>query len=315
VTPSTDELRAALGGERVEELEREPYPYSSSHPLELLRVTLARGERLDLIFKDLSPGALLKDARDVKPGFLLDPQREIDVYRRLRADSWPAGPPRCHGAVVDEKAGRYWLFLEVIEGHGLYEVGDIGVWEDVARSVAGLHRSLAALASPHLLRLDRDYYRIWPRRALRFAGPEATRGLEPVVAGYETAVDHLVSFPAVPIHGELYASNVLVAETDGRRRVCVVDWEMAAVGPALVDLAALVAGGWTEEERRRLSLAYRSELGQHAAAEEDFLADLDRCRLHLAFQWLGWSPSWIPPVPHRRDWLAEALYLGEKLGL
>jgi hypothetical protein len=314
LTPSTDELRAALGGERVEELEREPYPYSSSHPLELLRVSLASGERLDLIFKDLSPGALLEEARGVKPGFLVDPQREIDVYRRLRADA-SAGPPRFHAAVVDEDAGRYWLFLEAIEGRGLYEVGDIGVWEDVARSVAALHRSLAELRSPHLLRLDRDYYRIWPRRALRFAAPEAARALEPLVAGYETVVDRLVSLPAAPIHGELYASNVLVAETDATRRVWFVDWEMAAVGPALVDLAALTAGGWTEDERRGLVLAYRSELGQEVAAQEDFLADLDRCRLHLAFQWLGWSPDWTPPAAHRRDWLAEVLYLAERLGL
>lgn len=312
--PATDELRAALGGERVEQLEREPYPYSSSHPLELLRVTLAGGERFDLIFKDLSPGALLEEARGVKPGFLVDPRREIDVYRRLRADA-SAGPPRCHAAVVDEEAGRYWLFLEAIEGRGLYEVGDIGVWEEVVRSVAVLHRCLAELTSPHLLYFDRDYYRLWPRRALRFAAPEATRALEPVVAGYETVVDRLVSLPAAPIHGELYASNVLVAEGDGGRGVWFVDWEMTAVGPALVDLAALAAGGWTEEERRRLALAYRSELGQEATAEEDFFADLDRCRLHLAFQWLGWSPGWTPPAEHRRDWLVEALYLAEKLGL
>jgi hypothetical protein len=216
--------------------------------------------------------------------------------------------------VVNEEAGRYWLFLEAIEGRGLYEVGDIGVWEEVVRSVAALHRSLAELRSPHLLHFDRDYCRLWPRRALRFAAPEATRALEPVVAGYEAVVDRLVSLPAAPIHGELYASNVLVAETDGNRRVWFVDWEMAAVGPALVDLAALTAGGWTEDERRGLVLAYRSELGQ-ATAEEDTFADLDRCRLHLAFQWLGWSPDWTPPTAHRRDWLAEALYLAEKLGL
>lgn len=312
--PATDELRAALGGEQVEQLEREPYPYSSSHPLELLRVTLAGGERFDLIFKDLSPGALLEEARGVKPGFLVDPRREIDVYRRLRADA-SAGPPRCHAAVVDEEAGRYWLFLEAIEGRGLYEVGDIGVWEEVARSLAALHRSLAELTSPHLLHFDRDYYRLWPRRALRFAAPEATRALESVVAGYEAVVDRLVSLPTAPIHGELYASNVLVAETDAKHPVWFVDWEMASFGPALVDLAALTAGGWTEDERRGLALAYRSELGLEAAEEEDFLADLDRCRIHLAFQWLGWSPDWTPPTAHRRDWLAEALHLAEKLGL
>jgi aminoglycoside phosphotransferase (APT) family kinase protein len=42
--------------------------------------------------------------------------------------------------------------------------------------------------------------------------------------------------------------------------VCPVDWEMAAVGPGLVDLAALSAGGWTAPEREALALAYYAAL-------------------------------------------------------
>jgi hypothetical protein len=32
-------------------------------------------------------------------------------------------------------------------------------------------------------------------------------------------------------------------------------------------------------------------------------------------QWLGWAAEWSPPPEHAHDWLAEALTLGERLGL
>jgi thiamine kinase-like enzyme len=120
------------------------------------------------------------------------------------------------------------------------------------------------------------------------------------------------------IHGEFYASNVLLQQGNGARRVCPIDWESAAVGPGLIDLAALSAGDWSDDERRALALAYHTELGRFglpAPAVDEFLAALDCCRLYLALQWLGWARAWSPPEEHRHDWLAEALRLAERLDL
>jgi thiamine kinase-like enzyme len=47
-------------------------------------------------------------------------------------------------------------------------------------------------------------------------------------------------------------------------RVCPVDWEMAAVGPGLIDLAALTAGWWTAHDSR----AVTEEAARQIAAEE-----------------------------------------------
>jgi len=100
------------------------------------------------------------------------------------------------------------------------------------------------------------------------------------------------------IHGELYASNVIVAGD----RVAVVDWEMAAVGPAVIDVAAL-ATGWAAEKQDALIGAY-GELDP---------ADVAAARLHLALQWLGWRRGWQAPPEHRRDWLEEARAAAEML--
>jgi aminoglycoside phosphotransferase (APT) family kinase protein len=136
--------------------------------------------------------------------------------------------------------------------------------------------------------------------------------------GYERVVERLLDLPVTIIHGEFYAPNILVHDSATELRVCPVDWEMAALGPGLIDLAALTAGTWSEQERATLALAYCAELAASGGAlgpPEAMLAALDYCRLHLAVQWLGWSPSWSPPLKHAQNWLSEAVRLGEKLGL
>ena len=114
-------------------------------------------------------------------------------------------------------------------------------------------------------------------------------------------------------HGVFYPSNVLIEQRDGRPRVCPVDWETAAVGPGLLDLAALTAGDWTDAQRRALVAAYREVLP--GRTEDQVLLDLDYCRLHSAVQWAGWSADWSPPPECARDWLDDALTLAESLGL
>lgn len=97
--------------------------------------------------------------------------------------------------------------------------------------------------------------------------------------------------------------------------MCAVDWEMAGLGPGLLDLAAL-SSGWDEAHRRELALAYRAALRPRPGwppGEGELLALLDSASLCLAVQWLGWSPGWSPPPEHARDWLGEAALLAERL--
>ena len=90
-----------------------------------------------------------------------------------------------------------------------------------------------------------------------------------------------------------------------------VDWELAAVGPGLTDLAALVSG-WPPPDRAALVAAYGSEPGVPAFTARD----LDFARLQVAIQWLGWAPpAWQPPEEKRHDWLGEAIELAEGLDL
>lgn len=330
---ATGEVRAALeaglDGDRsgrplITSLERRPSAYATSSALEELDVLLDDGTSLELMFKDLSPAARLEGARRTRPAFIDRPGAEIETYRTVLAGR-RLGTATCHASVADPDRERYWLFLERVEGMELYQVGDLDVWAAVARWLAATHTRLSEEAVPLVggnsawLRYEDDHFRVWMARALTHHGdgPAGPR-LRRLADGYDKVVKGLLAQPRTFVHGELYASNVLVAADGENVRVCPVDWEMAGVGPALVDLAALVAGTWDDEQREVLTVAYYEALRRSAAwapPPEEFAAHLACCRLHLAVQWLGWSPRWTPPPEHANDWLDEACRLGERLGV
>jgi aminoglycoside/choline kinase family phosphotransferase len=255
---------------------RRPHAYGTSHPLEEVELD---GERF-----------ILKDSRrppKAKPRFLHDPSREVEAYRTILAGSG-LGTPQL--AAADEGL----LLLEKVEAPALWQIGEIDVWQSVARWAADAHSRLARhVDMPFLLRYDAAWYAMWLERARALVGP-----LPPVEQVHAIAVERLLAEPATVIHGEFYPSNVLVSGT----RVCPVDWEMIAAGPGAVDLAALVTG-WDEDTA-----------GVIVAAYGDVPADLmAAARLHLALRWLGWSRGWSPPLEHRRDWRIEALEAAERL--
>jgi hypothetical protein len=314
-----DLLRGQADGLEVVGLSRRPYRYATSAPLEEIHVEVTDGPGMDLILKDLSRDRLIGDAGATKPEFLHQPDRELETYRAILG---PAGiGPHCVAAVSESDPARHWLLIEKVPGVELWQIGEVSVWEEAARWLGAFHSGFAGrldevrAANPYLLDLSADWFRSWCERAMeRIADTEDRRApaLQRALQRYDGVVDALAALPRTFVHGELYPSNVLVVQGDPPR-ICPVDWEMAAIGPGLIDLAALV-GGWGDAERRRLVDAFLD--GSDGAQEPDALeADLARCRLHLALQWLGWSGDWRPPPEHAHDWLGEALGLAGELGL
>jgi aminoglycoside phosphotransferase (APT) family kinase protein len=325
VRPADSELRAGLkqalaevGLELAGGVERRPSAYRTSFPIEELRVELEGRGEVRIGCKRLDRAELDPEAQLAKPEFLDDPGREPAVYRALLPQA-PPGAPEFFGAALE--GDRHWLFVEWVEGRELFQVGERKLWEDAARWLARLHAALALDLDRHreearLIEHDADFYRGWIERAGRFArgrGDASAATVAWLCERHDQVVEALLAQPRTVLHGEFYASNVLVAtpNRDAGLRVAPVDWELAAVGPGLTDLAALVSG-WPPADRAALVAAYGSEPGVPAFTARD----LDFARLQVAIQWLGWAPSaWQPPEEKRHDWLGEAIELAEGLDL
>jgi hypothetical protein len=315
-------------GERagVAAVDRGPYAYATSFPLEEVAARLDDGRTLHLILKDLTWDALLGDARRSKPPFLYDPRRCMRTYDTVLPGTGVG--VACWGTLSEERSGRHLLLLERVPGVELWQVGDFGVWESVARWLARFHQAFAGEGeavgrrNPHLLRYGPELLRTWPGRALavataRGAGEDQRHRLRQVARSYDFVVDRLTAGPQQLVHGELYPSNVLVGRAGpGGAQVWPVDWEMAGVGSPLLDVAALTSG-WPGTEQGALVDSYLDELGPAApwADRREVTTLVDCCRLHYALQWLGWSPDWSPPAEHARDWAAESLAVAERLDL
>lgn len=317
--PPDPELRAELeraldtvGLRLAGEVGRRPSPYRTSFPIEELRVEIEGEGEVRLGCKRLDWAELEPEARVAKPRFLHDPEREPAVYRSLLPQA-PPGPPRFFGAVLEPE--RHWLFVEWVEGRELFQVGEREQWEAAARWLARFHVALApeldrGRCEARLIEHDAAFYRRWMTRAQEFAADP--KPVEWLAARHEQVVEAILALPRTAIHGEFYASNVLVAGAGAGSRVCPVDWELAAAAPGPIDLAALVSGGWSDDDREALVGAYAAAVGAHSCSARQ----LDLARLHLAVQWLGWAePSWKPPAEQQQDWLGEGLALAERLEL
>lgn len=304
---AADELRAFLGellGHPIKSLRRAPYAYGTSFAIDSLEVRRSDGSLLRLLLKDLGKASAL--ACSVKPAFLLDPLREIGVYEEILA-ARPMETARYYGSVVDPDRGRFWLFLEHVPGIELWQVGELSVWQDAARWLAHLHTSCRDVTHPRLLKGDRSFYDNWLTRALRVNDDPRLQAIE---AGFPAVVERLLALPTTLVHNEFYPSNVLIEHLGERTRVCPVDWEMAARGPGLIDLAALTGGQWSEADRAGIVAAYADATGRSTDTEA-----LACCRLVLALRWLGWSSHWEPPAEHTQDWLQAAAGAAAELGI
>jgi aminoglycoside phosphotransferase (APT) family kinase protein len=270
VAPSDDELRACLAdgfasrfGSRatIVGLRRAPFEGATSYPAEIVHVTLSTGEELKLFLKDLSTSRLPKDAiRDRR-------EREFRVYRDLLPGA-DVDTPLYYGALCDASLDRVCLLLEFVDGVPLGRC-ELEGWLAAARWLARFQGALARHAdavdrSPFLVRHDTAFFCSKAELAEVAVGQvsaELAGRLSRALSGYERVVNVMASQPHTLAHGSYRPENILVARGDASLRICLIDWELAAWGASLYDLAFLTdaaAPAWWEP----LWDAYTDEAGR-----------------------------------------------------
>ena len=311
---------ATLGA--VTAVESRPSLYRSSCSLHDVDVRFDDGSTLAIVAKAVDWSAMCPEAHRARPRWVWDERRERAVYESVLPAAGMA-TARYFGSYVSESGVRH-LLLERIDGVPLWQSGNFDTWCEAARWLARMSvqvttATIAATAAfAPLLRYQRPFYEAWMRRACAFHA-DTTPSVLTLLKPHQKVVDWLACECPAFLHGEFYSSNILVERQESRRDlVRPVDWEMAALGPASIDLACLLSGRWTDAERSELAGAYYGELstlGVRVPERERYLRTLDYSLIHLAVRNLGWSGDWTPPSDRAHDWLGEAIRLCDKWDL
>jgi aminoglycoside phosphotransferase (APT) family kinase protein len=298
-------------GASIAGIHRTRFPHLGSYDCDSVTVELDDGERLSLFLKDFGFSRLSKDDRELRR------VRELRVYRDLLAHA-DLGTPRYYGSLWDESQARFWLILERVEGTVVEHVdeergvpaaawlarlqghflrfGDLGACDFLILHDARFFRSKAASAR-------RDVARLSPASSPRLAA---------LLERYDRAVDRMLETPRSLVHGGYIPWHVLLDAGREPARVCAVDWELAALGSTLYDLA-LFTDGVEPPVRERIERAYRDAAAQHQVPvpeEPEMRRVLDCFRLHRILDWL--SRSVEKQFPERK--VAKLVAQAERLG-
>jgi phosphotransferase family enzyme len=266
---------------------------ATSHPCNQLTVRLGDGREVKLFLKEFAARAWSGGQDQEQEGPLRRAERERTVYRHLLAGAG-LGTARYYGAFVDEGQRRLVLVLEFVDGVRLRGC-PLDAWVAAARWL-GRMQAYGARHPEHwpasnvLLRHDANFFQARAQgaaRAVSQVAPHLAGRLAGVLKDYGRLVDVMARQPRTVVHGSYRPQNVVVNAVT--RRVCPVDWERAALGAPLYDLA-FVSDGFRPPDRDRLWDAYLGAAGdarRPARDREEMRYLVDCFRLHKVLKSLS----------------------------
>ncbi len=280
----------ACGSSAIAAIHRKRFNLSTSYDTYIVTVHLTSGDEVKVFLKDFGVTVRPKDGAKQRR------EREICVYRELFADA-NLGTPRYYGSVLDESEGQLWLLLEYVEGT---PVGYLDIGESWARAAGALGRLHGHFAEHSSGLCERDFLLhhqpsfFWSRaeRAVRCVeqiAPQRAGQLTGILDGYDPIVAMMTSQPPTLLHGGCRTSNILVKVTSDPSRVCIIDWEEAAYGSPVFDLAYLLDGIEFPTLDPLLD-AYRQEALAYSISlppKEDTKYLMDCFRLHMILDMLS----------------------------
>jgi aminoglycoside phosphotransferase (APT) family kinase protein len=266
-----------------------PSSSATSYAARVVTVRLTDGATLRLFLKDFGSSRLFKEGASDRRA------RELHVYR----DLLPNGEldiPAYYGAIWGQEQERFWMVVEFVAGVPVADC-EFDSWPTATAWLARMQGHYARdpgrfERSPLLIRHDADFFASVAERALagarRMSG-RALRRLRRILSGYDDFVALMADQPSTLVHGSFRPENVLIDEPSRPSRVCVVDWERAAIGAPLHDLARF-CDGYRGARLDRLLDSYGREATAHGVPVPDrgrALEVLDCFSLHRVVNAIG----------------------------
>ena len=209
-------------------------------------------------------------------------RREVGVYRYL-ASEIPVNFPRI---IAASDAGD-WMIMEELSPIKAPEAWEAEDYRTATESLVALHDRFWGLsedlaAFPWLSRpLDADFEvhvaaagnsleRIVDQGLLS-NWPDRVHTLAHLILHAEKVIEPLKREPSTLLHGDFWPGNISVLKDD---RQIVYDWQMAAVGPPILDVVTFVLKsewwfGGLPIDREQITQEYRKQLAEISGKEWD----------------------------------------------
>lgn len=219
------------------------FDLATSYRARVVTAHMDHGDALDVFLKDFGFTVRAKD----------DPkrrrEREVRVYRDV-LERAPLDTAAYYGSVLDEPRRRLWLLLELVDGTPVGYCDIARSWLPAVAALGRLHGRFASRADAlagcdFLVHHTADFF--WAKvelaaRCVSRIAPHLDHELTAIARRYGPIVDVMMDQPRTLLHGGCRSTNILVNIASDPARVCIVDWEEAAFGAPLYDLAYLLDG-------------------------------------------------------------------------
>lgn len=271
---------------------------------EVVSVDLGDGTGARFFLKDFGSFVRAKSRMEARR------ERERYFYRHV----FSAGELGLPKYVADVWDGHKWLVLEMVEGVPLGWC-ELGVWHEAAAWLGRFQSAVAArvpdlAASGRFTRHAAPYFDVIAERAVEGAGAyDATLAerVRAVLPEYRERAQVLTGQPQTLVHGGFRPAQVLVEATGDPVRICPTDWEIAALGSCLYDLATLADGfeGAALEAFLDAFTSTATWLPAGSATRADLDAALAACRMHRTMKWVAHAHARGMPVEKVRELVAS----------
>ncbi|MBT8250105.1 MAG: aminoglycoside phosphotransferase family protein [Acidimicrobiia bacterium] len=285
--------RASRSNDAVKEVSVTPVANPGSYFSARIAVEYRGGRSERLFFKDLSHSYKSKDDITARR------DREIHVYRDILEDL-DLGTAALVDIHNDDANGRCWLFLEDLTGTIIQDANDdlgflAASWL-AALQGSFLDRAEQLVSDEHLVQHNAAFFAAPVENALgqvRDRAPNSGAQLSEICSTYEEVIDLLAGQPRTLVHGGFIPWHVIVDTATSPPRVSAIDWELAAAGSPLYDLAYF--SHWANPQaQERMYAAYRTAAvanGVIVPSDTDMRQILAAVKLYRTIAWLAQSAA------------------------
>jgi hypothetical protein len=291
-----------------------------------------RGLRVDYASggQTLSVACVVKEPRGTKrAGLAGGGIREVGVYRSLA----PHLPVQTPALVAADSTGS-WLITEAIPAARTLAHWTADDYVRAVRTLAALHERFWDLSEDLLayswlsrpLTNDFEIYvlaavnamekmMVDNRHQLLTGSLEVLTGLGQLLSQVEAVAQKLQTAPPTLLHGDFHPGNLLLQDED---EVFVFDWQLAGVGPGVLDLVTFVnACLWDSPAMpitaEALTQVYREEVTARVGihwGDGEWVELLDQARMWCFIQeMLGWAANASPQEFAVREAMFRDLWL------